>query len=106
MALLGTDFRGRARLDEREVDVVDDDLGIVLLAPVLRVLGVEPFVVTRDEVAPLQDLERLGGARRRRVEEWTNARRNACGTCRPDDVAAGQPATTGLPDLHGFPPLL
>ena len=43
-----------------EVDVVDHHLGVVLLAPRLHVLVVEPAVVRRHEVAPLHDPERPG----------------------------------------------
>ena len=41
------------------MDVVDDHLSVVLLAPFLHVPVVEPLVVGWDEVNPLKDLERL-----------------------------------------------
>jgi hypothetical protein len=53
MPLLRRNFRGCARLDQSEIDVVDDHLGVVLLSPFLGVSVVEPFVVSRHEVAPL-----------------------------------------------------
>ena len=45
--------------DFRRGHVVDGDVRGVLLPPLLRVDAVEPAVVARDEVAPLQDLQRL-----------------------------------------------
>ena len=49
---------GRSRAEEqREVDVVDGHLDVVLLAPLLDVRVVEPLVVVGDEVRPLQDLQ-------------------------------------------------
>ena len=57
---------GRAAgVDLRRGHVVHDHVGPVLRAPLLRVDAVEPRVVARDEVAPLQDPQRL--LRRRRL---------------------------------------
>ena len=84
VALLRRDFRRRARRNQGEVDVVDDHFGVVLLAPFLGVLVVEPLVVGGDEVAPLQDLQRLGRARGRHVKERADAGGNARGGCRLD----------------------
>src|SRR5262249_41068249 len=43
----------------RHPDVIDDHAGVVLRAPGLDVGVVEPGVVPRYEVLPLQDLQRL-----------------------------------------------
>jgi hypothetical protein len=62
--LLGGHLGGRARIDAGDADVVDGDIGVVLGSPLLDELLVEPLIVGRDEVDPLEDLERLpGGAR-------------------------------------------
>ena len=49
--LLGRHLRGRARVEQAVVDVLDRDLDVVLLAPRLRP-RVEPLVVGGDEVHP------------------------------------------------------
>ena len=57
VALLGRDLgRGAGRVVGL-VDVVDRDLDVVGLPPLDDVLLVEPLVVGRDEVAPLDDLQ-------------------------------------------------
>src|SRR4029453_9626270 len=53
----GGAFRGGGRGKVGQVDVVDDDVGVVVLPPDLRVHVVEPRVVGGDEVTPLDDLE-------------------------------------------------
>src|SRR5581483_3977060 len=70
VALLGCHLRRRARRVVRLVHVVDRDLDVVRLAPLDDVLLVEPLVVGRHEVTPLDDLElrarlRLHGRGRR-----------------------------------------
>ena len=55
----GRDLRLGARRELSEVDVVDLHVRVVLVAPVLRVGLVEPDVVRRHEVTPLDDLERV-----------------------------------------------
>src|SRR5262249_40652257 len=50
-----------ARVDLGRRDVVDDHVGRVLLAPGLREGAVEPPVVAGNEVAPLQNPQRLAG---------------------------------------------
>ncbi len=74
VALLRRYFRRCARRDQAEVDVVDDYLGAIFGAPFLGVGVVEPLVVGGDEVTPLQDLQCLGRASRRNVEEWSGGR--------------------------------
>src|SRR5215472_14614605 len=99
VALLRRHFRGSARGNEIEVDVVDDNLGIVLLAPVLGVLIVEPLVVSGHEVAPLQNfqgLRRTGGGC---MKERADARCYACGRSGLDKFAARGAA--GLANVHG-----
>jgi hypothetical protein len=88
VALLRGDFRHGARRNEIEIDVVDNHFGIVLLAPFLDVDGIEPFVVARNEMVPLHDLESLGGARGIDVKKRTGARRKtgACGIAAPESV--------------------
>jgi hypothetical protein len=78
--------------DQAEVDVVDNHLRAVLGSSFLSVDVVEPLVVAGDEVAPLQDLQRLGRASRRNVEEWSGGR--GCTHSGLDDIAARQAVTT------------
>src|SRR3989454_1522473 len=64
VALLGRDLGGGEGVDAGDPDVVAGHLGVVLLAPLDRVLLVEPLVVGGDEVDPLDDPELLlGGVR-------------------------------------------
>src|SRR5207248_9601524 len=56
--LAGGGLGGHAAREVGLVNVVDGHVGVVRLAPALRVLVVEPLVVRRDEVAPLQDPQR------------------------------------------------
>ena len=94
----------RPRREQREVDVVDLDIRVVRLPPLLRVGAVEPRVVRWNEVAPLDDAERVlellvpelrysgGGGRLREratVEDHEPAERLA------HDLAAGE--ATGKP---------
>src|SRR5207248_4340247 len=86
--LLGRHLRCRGGVDGGNADVIDDDVGIVLLAPFLDVLVVEPLVVTRHEVVPLQDLQRLArGAAPARQQQP----RRSVSPCRLDDFAPGEP---------------
>ena len=75
-----------------EVDVVDDDVGVVLLAPLLAEGAVEPGVVGGDEVAPLQNLESflLGSGALREEECGRGARSDGGGAGAGDfnEVAA------------------
>ncbi len=57
MPALSGDLRGARRVEQRVVDVVDLDLDVVRLAPLLRVGPVEPLVVVGDEMGPRHDLE-------------------------------------------------
>ena len=59
MTLLRGDLGRGGGVEGGDADVVDRDLGVVLLAPLLDVVAVEPLVVARDEVVPLQDLQLL-----------------------------------------------
>ena len=59
MPLLRRGLGRRTIGDVVEPDVVDDHLGVVPLAPLLDVGVVEPGVVARDGVLPLQDSEGL-----------------------------------------------
>jgi hypothetical protein len=59
VAAAGRDLGGGARRKVGEVDVVDDHVRVVVLAPDLRVHVVEPRVVGRDEMTPLDDLQRV-----------------------------------------------
>ena len=61
MTLLGRDLSGGAGVEAGDPDVVDGHLGVVLLAPLDDVLLVEPLVVGRHEVDPLEDPELLPG---------------------------------------------
>ena len=54
---LSGDLRGARRVEQRVVDVVDLDLDVVRLAPLLRVRPVEPLVVVGDEMRPRHDPE-------------------------------------------------
>src|SRR5437868_7835518 len=64
MAFARLRFGSAAGRQVDQVDIVDRDIGVVLLAPVLGVGAVEPGVPGGDEVAPLQDLQcfLLGGS--------------------------------------------
>ena len=91
VTLLSRDLGVRPRREVRQGDMVYGDLDPLLRAPVLGVL-VEPRVVGRDEMTPLNDLERLlrpldqdGGAK------GHGGRR---GAGRGDE----------LPPIHPFPP--
>ena len=59
VSLLRRDLRGGPGGEVHQVDVVHDDVRVVLLAPFLGVGAVEPRVPGRNEMAPLDDLERL-----------------------------------------------
>ena len=54
---LGRDLRGRPRVEQRVVDVLHADLDVVALTPLLDPRVVEPVVVGRNEVDPLDDRE-------------------------------------------------
>src|SRR5262245_10416855 len=72
MALFRRYFGGRAGVELGVHDVIDDHLGVVLLAPLLDEHLVEPLVVGRDKVLPLHDPEgllALGAGLLRRVNE-------------------------------------
>ena len=59
MTLLRRDLGGSGGVEGRDADVVDGDLGVVLLTPLLDVGAVEPLVVAGDEVVPLKELQLL-----------------------------------------------
>src|SRR6185437_13842533 len=59
VSLFGGNFGRCARGELCQVDVVDGDIGIVLLAPLFGKDAVKPLVVFGNEVTPLNDLERL-----------------------------------------------
>src|SRR5262245_60979380 len=101
MAPLCRDLGRRARFDERKIDVVDHHLRAVLLAPLLRVLAVEPLVVAGDEVAPLENLERLGRARGAHMEERAGGGGNAGGAGSNHEITACWRATSVLCGPHG-----
>ena len=60
VAALSSHFRGGPGWKFGQVDVIDPNLGVVRLAPTLDVHVVEPLVVRRHEVTPLDDAERSG----------------------------------------------
>src|SRR5262249_31792061 len=66
----------------RQPDVVDDHPGVVLRAPGLDVGVVEPGVVPRHEVLPLQDLQRLGLGLNLARDKHPHARCHGRHTCR------------------------
>src|SRR5947209_20466320 len=57
--LLRRNFRGGPRRDFVERDVVHHDVDVVFLAPFFGEHAVEPLVVPRHEVTPLEDLQGL-----------------------------------------------
>ena len=59
MALLGLCFRGGTGIEIDQVDVVNDYIGVVFLAPLFGEGPVKPCVIGGDKVAPLQNLERF-----------------------------------------------
>lgn len=77
VARLGRGFRGRTRGDVGDRDVVDSDLDVVLLTPVLCE-RIEPLVVLRDEVAPLHDGEGFVVGKRA-GDEWCSDGRHRSG---------------------------
>ena len=53
--------------------MIDDDIGVVLLSPLLAECPIEPSVVSGDEVTPLENLQSLLLRRStfRKQEKWT-----------------------------------
>ena len=95
MPLLRRHLGRGARRDQAEIDIVDCHLGVVLGSPLLDVLVVEPLVVSRNEVTPLQDLQGLPrGMSRSGVDERTRARQQSYPGSRLDQVAARCSTTT------------
>ncbi len=66
---------GGPRGQRGDPHVIDDDLGIVALAPFLHICVVEPLVIARHEVVPLEDLQGvLGCLRAARQHKGAKAR--------------------------------
>ena len=97
----GRHLRGGRRRQQSVVDVVDVDLHVVLLAPRLDVGVVEPRVVRRHEVRPLEDLqvplellvlvlERAGEAVRALGQPAEHADRERAGGASLDQLLPGQ----------------
>ena len=59
VTLLGSNFGSAARVDLSNGNMVNAHFRIVLVAPVLGEDSIEPFIVRRYEVAPLNDLQSL-----------------------------------------------
>jgi hypothetical protein len=57
--MLRLGFGRRSTGDVAKPDIVDDNLGVVLLPPLFDETLVEPSVVVWNEMLPLHDLERL-----------------------------------------------
>src|SRR5262249_25470597 len=97
-------FRGSPCGQVDDVDVVYGDVDVVLLAPFLRVGTVEPRVPRGNEVAPLENLQRLllcrGARRKEKVRSDSGGER--AGPCRLDELLARQSALAFL--AHAFPP--
>src|SRR5262249_27216624 len=94
---------GAARRDLGRRDVIDDDVRRVLLAPLLRVDRVEPAVVSRNEVAPLEDAQRLPrGARRNLARACGGGKgaRGARGAGALHELAARESAARALHATH------
>src|SRR5215467_4479699 len=98
----GRHLGGGARRQLEMGNVVDRGVDAVLLAPVADE-AVEPFVVLGHEMAPLQDLERLGVGERRRHEgrgdEWRQARRAGGDTALLDESPPVDARFVGLSSL-------
>src|SRR5262249_49625344 len=86
VTLLRRDFRGGRGVDGGDADVVDDHLGIVLLAPLLDVLAVEPLVVVWNEVVPLHNAYPL----LRREGLFGQGQRSRANACRLNQFAPGK----------------
>lgn len=95
MPLLRRHFGGGPRRNQPQVDVVDRHVGIVLGAPLLDVLVVEPLVISGDEVAPLKDFQRLfpGCMGRLCPTDRPDTSYQAGGRCGFDDVTTAEAAT-------------
>src|SRR5260370_38510680 len=57
MALLSGSLGGGFGGEVHKIDVVDDNVGIVLLPPLFAEGAIEPSVVGGDEVAPLENFQ-------------------------------------------------
>src|SRR5260370_22291667 len=66
-------LRGGFRGQVEEIDVVDDDVRVMLLSPLLAEGPVKPGVVRGNEVAPLKNFQRFLFRRRafREQKKWT-----------------------------------
>src|ERR1700731_1107063 len=59
VAFLRGDFGGGSGGKINQIDIVHHDVGVVLLSPFLGEFSVEPGIVSRDEMAPLNYFQRL-----------------------------------------------
>src|SRR5262249_29689363 len=102
MPFLRRHFGRGTRGDQSEIDVVDGDVGIVFSSPLLHVLIVEPLVVGRNEVAPLQNFQSLLGGM---LRAWCDNGTDGCQYARPggclDHVSAGCATTNETRRFHG-----
>ena len=57
MSALGRDLRRGTASETGNANVIDDDFGIVFLSPLFHIGVIEPIVILRHKVGPLQDLE-------------------------------------------------
>src|SRR4029450_3382037 len=62
VTFLGGHLGRRAGTDPGDTDVVHGHFGVVLIAPLLDIFLIEPFVEGGDEVHPLKNLQALFGA--------------------------------------------
>src|SRR5262249_24845809 len=95
VALLRGDLGGGDGVEAGGADVVDDDLGVVLLAPLLDVGAVEPNVIAGDEVIPLEDPQLLPAAQPVDAALDAERRADACGACELQQLAPGDSASHG-----------
>ncbi len=98
---LGRHLGGGAGVEESVVDVLDADLDVVLLTPGLHPGVVEPVVVGRDEVDPLDDGE-VPLQPAPLVLERPGERERGGGTCRADRGCAGACLLQQLPPAEAL----
>src|SRR5437762_1064512 len=86
----GRSLRGGLRGEVDEIDVVNSDVGVVLLPPLLAKGPVKPGVVGGNEVTPLENLQSLllgrSAFRKQEKRPRRSAKSKSAGSRQPDEV--------------------